>query len=108
MTASNKPRHGDGIIEVKKDALGGKKFVASWQFQRFLDSLGSEQDAATIIETIIEGDSIAIGKVRASLGALSKKQDEMFELAAQALLVASKRTAGLTKAQVSAAVSLGL
>ena len=38
--ASNIPKHGDAIIEVKTDGFGGKKLVASFQFQRFLDELG--------------------------------------------------------------------
>ena len=38
--AANNPRHGEAIIKVVTDATGGKKLIASDQFQAFLDQLG--------------------------------------------------------------------
>lgn len=40
MAESNQPRHGEPIIKVVSSAIGDKKLVASFQFQRFLDELG--------------------------------------------------------------------
>jgi len=39
--APNNPKHGDNIIEETKDTFGSIKHVASFQFQKFLDSLGT-------------------------------------------------------------------
>jgi len=39
--ASNNPKHGDNIIDAKKDTFGKLKYVATFQFQKFLDSLGT-------------------------------------------------------------------
>lgn len=48
MTASNIPRHGEGIIEAIPSVLGEIRYVASFQFQQFLDSLGGAQDSSTV------------------------------------------------------------
>ena len=45
MASSNVPKHGDNIIVENPGALGGSKRVATPQFQRFLDELGSLLDA---------------------------------------------------------------
>lgn len=40
MTAANNTKHGDNIIEETQDTFGSIKHVASFQFQKFIDSLG--------------------------------------------------------------------
>jgi len=41
MTAPNNPKHGDNIIDATKDTFGNIKYVATFQFQKFIDSLGT-------------------------------------------------------------------
>jgi len=72
--ASNRPKHGDAIIEVKESAFG-KKLVASFQFQRFLDELGSDADGSD------DESSQIIASLALKNGALSAKVSN------QALLV---------------------
>ena len=46
---SNLPKHGDNIIDRRKDATGREKLVASFQFQQFLDDLGAAESGSTQI-----------------------------------------------------------
>lgn len=45
MASSSVPKHGDKIIVENPSALGEPKMVATPQFQRFLDEIGSLLDA---------------------------------------------------------------
>lgn len=66
MTASNNPQHGEEIIVSRQDSLGRTKLIASFTFQRFLDSLGSLEDQTS--ETINLEDT---EQIAASLQAFS-------------------------------------
>lgn len=41
MAAPNNPKHGDDIIKETQDTFGSVKHVASFLFQKFIDSLGT-------------------------------------------------------------------
>ena len=78
--ANNVPKHGDPIIEQQESSLGGVKFVASRQFQQFLDDLSSlsidvdddeEQDVVSI--------SVQIGKNSATIRATLTQLDDITE-----------------------------
>lgn len=47
MAESNRPKHGDPIIELAKGVLGTEKYQASFQFQRYLDELSTIFDLVT-------------------------------------------------------------
>lgn len=69
--AANNPRHGDAIIEPRRDALGNTKLVATIQFQRYLDELATlalEDIESTDADQIIAATNAAF---RAKLNALS-------------------------------------
>jgi hypothetical protein len=65
--ASNIPKHGEPIIEKKAGQLCGDKFIASFQFQRFLDELGALFDVQS------DGESQEVFSLSVQLGANSAK-----------------------------------
>lgn len=96
----NLPRHGDNIIEEISSPLGGKKFVASFQFQRFLDEIGSLSDASDEVQSIASLLSVA-SKNKAFISTLSlEMQDFLQELAS--LKAESAKLSALIKQQSGA------
>lgn len=45
------PRRGEPLIELRKDALGGQKLIATDTFQRYLEELDTAQSEVITIET---------------------------------------------------------
>jgi hypothetical protein len=83
--ASNIPKHGDKIIERREDQLGGVKFVASFQFQRFLDEIGSlVQQSDDSADQDIVSISVQIGRNSANINANRDQIEELFDHVASA------------------------
>lgn len=51
---ANNPRHGDEIIIEKPGNLGGKRLIASRQFQEFLDDLASDSSQITDVSDLVQ------------------------------------------------------
>jgi len=66
------PRRGDPIIEIQTDQLGGKKLVASVQFQRFIESLGDTNVADTLSQ-VVYSLGAEIGKLFGMVSGLNKR-----------------------------------
>lgn len=66
---TSKPRHGDPIVEVVDDELGGKLIVPTRQFQQFLDEI--DQNVALTISLSSEESNINsayLAKLQAQIG----------------------------------------
>jgi hypothetical protein len=62
----NLPKHGDNIVDRRKDALGREKLVASFQFQQFLDDLSSAESGSssqTINQSVVSSALARIAKL---------------------------------------------
>ena len=101
-----KPRHGEPLIAAKKDSFGDIKYVASRQFQNWIDSIelasseqvtsteaislfsnsrnkaehAESQSAMSDLLQIIEQQSNAIKKLTALYSELKTKQDDLEQL----------------------------
>lgn len=45
------PRRGEPLIEVRQDALSGKKLIATDTFQRYLEELNDSQEKVVNLDT---------------------------------------------------------
>lgn len=74
--AANNPKHGDAIVRVAPDALGGTKLVATRQFQQFLDQLGVAVDNENDNDiNILFNLTSEIGRLKAVIQKQSKELD---------------------------------
>ena len=84
MSRRNLPRHGDPIVTPEADVLGGIKYPASAQFQRFLDELALLTDSLATVDLNdllqeVEADKASFVSSIAKLFAISAGLDDKMQ-----------------------------
>ena len=75
------PKHGDSIIEQASSQLGGDKFIASFQFQKFLDDLGTlfDEQSGSNNDQDLFSLSVRLGASSAKIEILGSDLEEVIE-----------------------------
>jgi len=81
--AANNPTHGESIIKIVESTIGGKKLIATDQFQAFLDELGTlfnsvSDDESQDLFTL----SVQLGASKARITGNSRDIQDLFNLSA--------------------------
>lgn len=93
---ANNPRHGDAIIKMVPDGLGGNKFIASRQFQQFLDDLGADQITASTdgdddLQLINAGQDAINSKISSLQSSITYLDDKAQESQSNSAMIADNR-----------------